>query len=221
MASPVQLSDLPVATVADDNDTMLIRKSLTDYQIAVLAIRQINIGGFSPIPAGFANPTDLLMISRSNVNYNIRFNQIGFIKGTRMWFWQLNAPSGWSIIADTGDRLLGVSDGTHQYSATAAGSFGGDWQQTDTVLNIQQIPAHTHTALFGTHAGDGLIGFCATDSSSLRTGNNKTCSTGGQGSTRSSSTNPPNFSNPATLGHNHGNTWRPLANIGIICNKDG
>ena len=44
MTSPVQLSDLDLATSADDADLALIRKNnTTDYKVTVQLLRDINI----------------------------------------------------------------------------------------------------------------------------------------------------------------------------------
>jgi len=231
--SPLELSDLPTATSASNNDKMLIRKGLTDYQIAVRYIREINIDALDPIEGGYAVATDILMISRNvptppsmiptPTNFQIRFSQVGFVKGTRMWFYQPNAPVGWSIVPDTGDKLVACQDASNNYNGVAsAGTSGGQWQQGDVDgvtgkgLNLNQIPNHYH----GVGASLGSLDFG--HSANARYGNTNTASflsKGITGATTSPTANP--TWNAGSCGpHNHGDSWRPLANVGIICNKD-
>lgn len=203
MTTPVQLSDLPVASVAADNDLMLLRKGLTDYQVTVQIIRNIDLTALSPIPSPEA--TDLILLSRASQNYSARFDQIGFVKNVKAWFYQAVAPSNWTIIPNTGNRLLAVSDGVNLYSGAGGGTAGGTWQQTSTALTIAQIPAHTHLIL-KTKEPSG-------SSNALGPQRGKVPETpDATGFATSEATG-------GSQGHNHGNTWRPLANVGILCNK--
>lgn len=203
MATPVQISNLPPASVANDADETLLRQGLTDFRCTIAKIRNLNLPGLSSLPGGSAVASDLLLIARSGSNYQIRFEQVGFLKGCRAWFYLLTAPAGWEIVANTGDRLLAVSDGVNQYSATASGSQGGTWQQQDHALTLSELPAHAHDYRISINSTDddrpGLLSRSAKTPAS--TNRAQTDLSGGG------------------LGHNHGNLWRPLANIGIICEK--
>jgi len=225
--SPLELSDLPVATSAADNDVTLLRKGLTDYQCAVRLIRQINIAALNSLPGGAAVATDLLIISRNisgnPSNFQIQFSQVGFVKGTRMWFYQPDKPIGWSIVPNTGDKLIACQDTSTNYNGVAsAGSQGGQWLQKDVDgvdgkgLNLNQIPNHYH----GVGASLGSLDFG--QSANARYGNTNTASflsKGITGATTSPTANP--TWNEGSCGpHNHGDSWRPLANVGIVCNKD-
>lgn len=215
--SYAQMSDLPVASMANNSDVVLLRSGLTDYQCAVSLIRNINIQSLSPIPGGFATATDLFIISRivSSIpsNFNIRFSQVSVPKGTRMWFYNSAAPIGWSIVPGTGGNLLAVNDGVTKYSGeNSAGSTSGTWQQTNHSLIPAEIPPHTHYVNLGK------------DSSGNPAGNARRADNYDNISNCTTSNGAETFSgNPQLLGngHNHGNTWRPLANVGIIANKDG
>lgn len=212
MSSPINLSALPIATSVAPNDLMLIRKGITDYQIAASIVQSINIGPqfLGPVPGGFALPNDLFLISRRNIsgayqNFNIRFNQVGVVKGTRMWFYNNLPPLGWSIVPGTGGNLLAAQDFQATYAGNVtAGNTAGTWQQTNTTLTIDQIPPHTHTmqASSDTLSGAGSRYYRSGDPTHPRNYYASTSTGGGQG-------------------HNHGNTWRPLANVGVIGNKDG
>ena len=208
MSSPVNMSDLPVATIANNNDVVLMRKGLTDYQCAVQLIRQINIAALDPIPGGSPVATDLFMVSR-NVggnpqNFQVRFSQVSFPKGTRMWFWNALPPTGWTIVPGTGDKILACQDFATTYAGNVtAGASAGTWQQVGVSLTVAQIPPHQHEyQLFKESAGSNE---------------------GTQGARRaresagiSGVTAPSGGGQP----HNHGNSWRPLANVGVIGNKD-
>jgi len=67
----------------------------------------------------------------------------GFGSGTRIWFHQNTAPTGWSIVAGLGDRLLAVKGGTQAYNV-AGGSYGGTWARPSHTLTESQMPSHRH-----------------------------------------------------------------------------
>lgn len=223
MASPVQLSDLPIATIAANDDLMLIRQGLTDYQIAVSAIRQIDLGALGGVPAGPV-ASDLMLISRKNVstqlfeNFTIQFCQAGFPKSTKMWFYNNLPPApNWSVVSGTGDKLLAVATPiigavpAVPYKGITAGNQGGTWQQEGVgggtgALTADQIPPHTHRIPAGKRSSGSSQnpGFARRaedfDNDSVIT------SSTGNGTTGQT--------------HNHGSAWRPFANVGVIGNKD-
>ena len=84
MTSPVQLSDLPVAPVVNDTDVMLVRQGLTDFQAEVSKVRAIDISAYSALTD--PQPTDLFMVQRATTTYSMRFDKVGFVAGTRLWF---------------------------------------------------------------------------------------------------------------------------------------
>lgn len=208
MSSPLVLSDLDAANLSQSNDPsaiLLMRVGLTDYQVAVSLIRNINIQALSLLPGvgNLATATDKFIISRivsgTPQNFQIQFSQVGLLQGTKLWFYSLTPPVGWTLIANTGDRILAVSDGVNQYAGAAAGTQNGTWQQTQTVLTINQIPSHSHQMLCTVDAGSSIISMAkGRTENQIDTGPNRTAPTGGG------------------LGHDHGNTWRPLANIGCL-----
>lgn len=202
MSSPVQLSDLPAASVADDADLALIRKdNTTDYKTTVAILRKINIAGLTAIPTP-AQPTDKMMISQTGTVYRIDFGSVGFTQGTKMWFYQNSepvSPAYWQIVPNTGDTLLGVKGGG---TYSTGGVTAGTWQQVDHTLTVDEIPAHTHTVAcyfaitnFFQNTGKSAVG-------------------GGNASSNATSS-----SVGGGQGHNHGNAWRPLASVGLICQK--
>lgn len=204
--TPVQLSDLDPATVADDADLALIRKSgTTDYRVTVALLRKINVPGLPELAPTANSPviTDLFILSRSGVNSKCQFGAVGFTVGTRIWF-HMNAvpvsPAYWQIVPNTGDTLLAVRGGTTY--TTGGGATQGTWQQTGYVLTTDQMPNHAHT--FPVYTSDTKR--ISTKVSSVSDGSvtQMTAVTSYIGG------NQP---------HNHGNTWRPSASVGIICQK--
>jgi hypothetical protein len=210
MTSPVQLSDLDPASVADDADLALIRKdNTTDYRVTVALLRSINIPGM-PNPATTPGATDYMMLSQASVNCKVYFGSVGFTVGTQMWFY-MNAepvsPTFWQIMPNTGDTLLGVKKAGSRYP-TGGVSNAGSWTQEGVgggsgALTIDQIPAHSHQARSSsdTQSHAGSVWYRSGDPFHDKGLFNLTTSTGG-GQT-----------------HNHGSAWRPLASVGIICQK--
>jgi hypothetical protein len=197
----IQLSGLPVATSAADSDIMLIRQGLVDKQIQVALVRTINLAAFSFLNTQSPNTpqqNDIMLIARGGNNYKLRFAAVGFVAGTRMWFYSATAPAGWTILDNTSGALLAVKGTTY----TAPGSIQGTWQQTSHTLTLAQIPSHKHDVDgTGATSGSGNVvrGYRADLNQDLR-GWSTALAGGGQG-------------------HNHGNTWRPLAHVGILCEK--
>jgi hypothetical protein len=211
MSSPVELSDLPVANLALSNDPsaiMLMRVGLTDYQVSVAIIRNINLQVLSTLPNGTPLVTDKMLVNRIvggvASNFQVTFGQVGFAVGTRLWFYNKLPPApNWSIVANTGGNLLAAQDASKTYAGNVtAGNPAGTWQQLDAFLTIAQMPAHTHT--IPVYKSDQKGNLSTRVGSTNQSSNNRatTDSTGGG------------------AGHNHGNSWRPLANVGVIGNKD-
>lgn len=207
MSSPT-IPDLPVATIADDSDQMLLRQPAgalgTDKSVSVEKIRNINVSGLPTLSSPVsAQASDLMLIARGGVNYQIRHDQISFPSGTKMWFYH-NAVAdiaGWSLVS-AGDSLLAVKGGSTYVSG---GQEAGTWQQLDHTLTIAQIPSHSHI-FRAKEAGQsdksrGGRGSSTGGSDFNYTENTAIANTGGGG------------------GHNHGSAWRPKSNVGIICVK--
>lgn len=203
MTSPVQLSDLDLATSADDADLALIRKNnTTDYKVTVQLLRDINIPGL-PALTSFPAATDLLIVSQGGVNSKCNFGSIGFTVGTQMWFYMNSvpvSPSFWQIIPNTGDRLLAVRGGA-TYVTGGSSTSTNLWQQTDHTLTLAQIPAHSHNYKVYKSDIDGNLSFKTASTNRSSNNTTKTDDAGGG------------------QGHNHGNTWRPAASVGILCQK--
>jgi hypothetical protein len=202
MTSPVQLSDLDVAPSADDADVTLLRKGLTDYQCPISLIRTINVPALPDTTS--INSTDYLLLNQGGVNKKIYFSQAGLLKGTQAWFYQNIAPALWSIVPGTGDRLLAVKGGSSNYNINGGTQNNfGDWLIPPTTLTIDQIPAHQHEyQLFEESAGSNQ-GTLGARRARVSAGTNGVTAPRGGGQA-----------------HTHPASYRPAANIGIICIKN-
>jgi len=137
-----------------------------------------------------------------------------FLSGNSTFFYQNAAPSGW-VAESFVDALLGVKGGSVY---TAGASEKGTWTQPNCTLSVANLPAHTHgEAGSHSHTRAGLA--------SVRT---NSCGGGDAGAADldvryiDSSTNGAHTHNSVGGGspHNHGNTYRPYAAVGIISTKN-
>lgn len=141
--------------------------------------------------AGFMSSTD---------KQNVDNLTTAFPTGTKMWFYQSAAPTGWTIVASVGDRLLGVSDASTLYDSASGGSNAGNWTG---------FTNHTHGA--GTFAVSGT------------TGNDSAGSAQGYYNVYNFSLSPHTHTFAANVtGTSAAETtsWRPSAAVGIICTKN-
>ncbi len=158
---------------------------------------------------------------------------------TKMWFYQNVAPSGWVLNATPADALLAVRGGSGAYSGDG-GTQAGTWTQTghthtgpshshgigshthntsNHTLTIAQIPSHTHTFNGG---GYGAI-HLADNAGYAYAGGTTAAAGGGQphnhGATGVGTGNTEVGGTGATGSSATAATWRPLAQLGIICTK--
>lgn len=177
---------------------MIIKDGVQDKKATVSQVREIDISAFSPK----ASPavTDLVMIGTGSSTYKATFDQVSFPANTYMWFYQASAPSNWAHVTTLTDCLIGVSGGS-TYTTPGSGT-NGTWLTADHTLTVSEIPSHNHNinvsknslnsfpSISNPRAGKSdVAGLSSTDFEG-----------GGQG-------------------HNHGDTWRPKAAIGIIARK--
>lgn len=198
MTTPVQITDLPVATQVDDADLLIVRKGLSDFQAEASLVRVVNLAGLISL----SNPqnTDLMLIQRGSTRYSLAFSKVGFVQGVKTWFYQDAPPTGWELVPSiSGDALLAVKGGINDYNKTG-GTESGTWQQTAIALTIDQMPSHSHNVKSrpAKETTGNLVKGYNTGTTSQRWATE--LEGGGQP-------------------HDHGKNWRPLANIGIICQK--
>jgi hypothetical protein len=132
-----------------------------------------------------------------------------FEPGTAVWFYQDAAPIGWTIATSLGDdELIGVKgDGTGSNVYNTGGASYGVWA---TPTHYHSLNAHTHLVSGntgnnpdpGTDHGDD-------DHDAANRIHAHPVSITSQG---------PNTPNTATDGSS--SAYRPLARVGVICDKD-
>lgn len=205
----VQIPGLPVASIANDGDTTIIRQGLTDKQVTVDKVRSIDISLFPTLPTGQAVASDLFMVRRASANYQIRFDQVGLPAGTLCWFYQNVAPDGWLAINFLGDCVLALRGGLY---GVAGNTVAGTWQQSDATLNINQIPNHTHNMICGRETDNSKITHVKGTRNDNPSPRPRAPTEGIAGAATDVNTNQ-------CLPHNHGASWRPLAVVGILCQK--
>lgn len=118
-----------------------------------------------------------------------------FASGTKLFFWQDTAPTGWTIDASAADAVLAVKGGSNAYNVVAGGVQAGTWTQPD----------HIHSYSFATGSPSGTIEARYPDGTASVT-------VASQNHTHSKSGNTAGTATPAS--------YRPLANVGIIASKD-
>ena len=218
MGSPVQIPGLPSAAVANDADFTLLRQGLTDYKCSVALLRNINVQNLTYLP-GTVALNDQILVSRivagNPTNFKVSFSSIGFVAGTKMWFYMSAAQivaslPGWSLVPGTGDALLAVQGG---FDYTNPGTQQGTWQQPNIKLNLNNIPSHTHTINEYTDSVGGLSKSFVMGAN-VNVGNQAlgtSINFAGGDTTQPNNPTVPIFPSPF---------WRPMASVGQILTKE-
>lgn len=162
--------------------------------------------------------------------------------GTKMWFYQDAAPTGWTIDATPADAMLAVKGGSNAFNANG-GTQAGTWTQPN---HTHTGPSHDHTSASHVHTlpmGNRSDGAAAVYIDKARpapsvavTGSHVTVTANGVhlsgaavGATdwyyemQTGPVAPGNVGAGGTGATGDGATaatWRPLAQLGIICTKD-
>jgi len=135
--------------------------------------------------------------------------------GTKMYFYENTAPLGWTIDSSCADALLAVKGGSNAYKADG-GNQAGTWTQPN---HTHTGPNHNHSMPIGYSAGlypgyaDQYADGNPTFTSDARW--NRTPYTETLKKFKTDNAGTGNTGGSATA-----NTWRPLAQVGIICTKD-
>ena len=155
-----------------------------------------------------------------------------FLAGTKAFFYQNTAPTGWTISEGIGDALLAVKGGSNAYNVNGGQQApSSTWSQPthlhttgDFTLTTTYIPSHNHT-MYHTHNA-----YCQSQDIYAYEGGSTFKQHADSGSYVT--TSGASASNTGSVGggsaHNHGstggsatvNTWRPLADVGIIASKN-
>lgn len=148
----------------------------------------------------FASDTELLY--RDTGSALSAITKEAFPSGTKMYFYQNTAPTGWTYSSGVTDAVLAVKGGSQAYNANG-GTEAGTWTQPDHTLTTSEIPSHTHSQVCDSRgAGSNFYGAYSGAPAAFMYNPYNTGSAGGGNA------------------HNHGTTYRPAAAIGIICEKD-
>jgi len=199
MTIPIQ--SLPSASSPLNGSAyVVIKDGATDKKATINQVRTIDISALTSSPAIAA--TDLIMIGRGTDTYKTAFSNVGFVPGTKTWFYTNTAPIGWTHDATITDTVLGVKGGTDYVTG---GTDGGSWQQDNHSLTESELAPHTHTYNpSGTTTNTGANPRWFPNSADNKVNVNRFGETKSAGSGN---------------GHNHGAVWRPLASVGIVCVK--
>ena len=216
MLPPITIPDLDPANPIDpDNDYVPIRQGSTDRKATVAQLNYLNLADFDSVP-GAVLASDVLLLGRyvdaiTYDNYKVPVSKIGFLSGTRMWFYMTTAPLYWTILDEPGlgDCILAVKAKATGKTYSKPNVVAGTWLQEGVnggnpggALTIDQIPAHTHEMQSSSdNLSEAGSRYYRSGKSDHARSYYKTTPTGGG------------------LPHNHGNTWRPEAAVGIMCQK--
>lgn len=211
---PITIPDLdPAGPLDPNNDLLLLRQGLTDKKVLLQLIQRVNLASLTMLP-GQLTQNDVIMVGRPSGggnydNFIMPPQYLGFLNGTCAWFWQSVAPLGWSVLPNSGDKVLATAlPGGQPYQYNSAG-YQGDWQQQGHALTTDEIPDHTHIMPVSLGSADSWPSV-----ESARAGKGTTAGaavpTKGMTGRGGAPTQP----------HNHGDQWRPEAAVGILCIKD-
>lgn len=219
MLPPITIPELDPATAIDfNNDQVLLRQGLNDRRATLDQINTFRLENYPTLTSQLV-ASDVILIGRNNgggsyINYTADPRRLGFLVGVSMYFYcdTNQAPLYWQNIPSLGNRVLAVkansaaSGGAGGGANSAYTNWGlqGSWNLPDHQLTIAEMPNHRHEVNgTGATSGTGNLtrGYRETNSQPSRPWNTR--STGGDGA------------------HNHGNSFRPLAAVGLICIKNG
>jgi hypothetical protein len=206
---PITIPDLDNAGPINPNgDFLPIRQGLNDKKVTPAQLSSVRMEQYTDLPNAIIN-TDVLLVGRlgaggTYTTHKTNLKRIGFYKGIRMWFYEAidTAVDGWQLVIGSGDRILATRSTVEGKTYYNHGQRG-KWQQSDHILTINQIPAHTHSMV--THAADNIG----------KSQEGRISSTANIKDEKSASTK----TSGGGQAHNHGSDWRPAANVGILCEK--
>ncbi len=188
------------------------------------AVKAASIPQFAGVNVGHASDSTITRLGAGLLAIEGKTIMIGDGGTTKAWFYLNVAPTGWTIDATPADALLAVKGGSQAYNANG-GTQAGTWTQPN---HTHTGPSHTHTGPSHTHsttiAAGGWAAVASILSGYLGMGRGTyswgevghtndrafTSGAGGTGATGPSGTG--NTGNPSAV-----TTYRPLANLGIIC----
>lgn len=144
-------------------------------------------------------------LSQSNIP-----DVVQFPSGTKQWFYQAAAPTGWTIDTTLGDAVLAVHGASTYDGSTGGGQQKGTWTQPNH--SHQWLDYTTNSDDYSWNSGGALIDIWAS-------GGDEADGPGiivrVDGADEKKTAKDWYTNAQATV-----NTWRPKANVGIIASKD-
>jgi len=140
-------------------------------------------------------------------NSNLPDDVIQFVSGTKQWFYQPAAPTGWTIDMTLGNAVLAVHGSSSYAGSSGGGEQQGTWTQPDHNHQWYEFIGAANTRYFDAAGAPVLIPGSAIAEPGILTN-----ISGGDGWILQFDAYT---TNDAPL-----NTWRPFANVGIVATKD-
>lgn len=135
-----------------------------------------------------------------------------FASGRKIWIYENAAPTGWTLVAAAADAVLAVKGGSNAFKVNG-GNQAGTWTQ----------PNHNHTTPNHSHplASDAPASYFVSGVDCIKKGNYIFSPfAGGEASVEKLKWNTTSSGSGTSGGSATANTWRPLAQVGIIISKD-
>ena len=214
MTSPIDISALTEIFAVSAGD-FLIKENQPEQATTKATVSQmqaIDLQTLTPLPNAMTLGDVFFGQDQTGAKFSTNFENITFPSGTQIWAYQGTRLSGWTISASTGDKLLAVKGGSIY---TTGGVSAGTWQQEGingigSLLDVTQMPSHTHRGLkTKSHASSSG----PPDDKKPRRG--KTIEDDSNINDRYALSDPVG----SGLTHDHGNSWRPRAAVGLIMEK--
>jgi len=201
-----EYDDYKVALQLDDHSYWI----LTDYSGPTWVCLGLQPDGAITAAKLAANAVETAKIKDANVTEEKLAAGVGIPSGTKMYFYQNTAPTGWTIDGACADALLAVKGGAQAYNVNG-GNQAGSWTLAGLTAD-----AHKHDLPFLQYSG----GIRTHSTAPFGTGADLGCSEVSE-SGDSSVTRPAYRSDTATTnGITSDASHRPLAQVGIIATKD-
>lgn len=153
----------------------------------------------------------------------------GFATGTKMWFYQASAPTGWTTDSSLGDAVLACHGSSDYHGSSGGGVQDGSWTMTGISLAASSLTAANLPSSLDTYATNvhrlahvNLTYVNSYGTVALATNNKRIATT----SSANTDGVKPDHRVRGTSGSTHthtltqGSTYRPYANVGIIASKD-
>jgi len=207
-----ELTTLPSWTAADErrliyvaDEELLYYGGSSDWEQVIVSNESQTLTNKTIDGANntFSNINGSVLVDDSIPSAKIVSTDRAIPSGTKIWFYADSAPTGWTIDATPSDRILAVKGGS---TYVTGGVQVGSW--TVSGISTANESSHTHlvsgsTDIFNTGLDDQGSGSNTVTPSHVHT---------------------LSITSQAGSAHNHivnqDGTWRPSANVGIICTKD-